>query len=130
MPVAFFGVPNTELLAAAVELLLAAGVLEPVELLEPLELHPTAVSAATLRAAALSVLSRFIWASFLMVVSVGQGWPEATSSGGRLPEVTGGEQLTPLAEFGGGALNPDPPMRQDIGTIGDLQRQGDVLLDE
>jgi hypothetical protein len=67
VPVAFFGVPKEEVPAAAVEVLPAAGVLEPLELLEPLEpleLHPTTVSATTLRAAALSVLIRFIWASF------------------------------------------------------------------
>ena len=73
VPVAFLGVPNDVLPAAAVEVLPAAGVLELLELLEPLELQPTAVSAMTLIAAALSDLSRFIWASFLMVVSVGQG---------------------------------------------------------
>jgi hypothetical protein len=66
VPVAFFGVPNDVLpAAAAAEVLPAAGVLEPLELLlEPLELHPAAASATTLRTATLSDLTRFIWASF------------------------------------------------------------------
>jgi hypothetical protein len=66
VPVAFFGVPNTELLAAAV-VLLDAGALEPVELLvlvELLELHAAAVSASTAAAVTLSNLSGFICASF------------------------------------------------------------------
>jgi hypothetical protein len=134
VPVAFLGVPNTELpAAAAAVVLLAAGVLEPPELLELLELQPAATSPVTASASALSHMGRFIFASFMMVESLGQGswvWLEAASSGGRLPEVTGGEQFTPLAEFGGSALEPDPAMRQDVGTIGDLQRQRDVLLDE
>jgi hypothetical protein len=59
VPVAFFAVPKEEVPAAAVAVVLpAAGVLEL------LELHPTAASATTLRAAALSDLTRFIWASF------------------------------------------------------------------
>jgi hypothetical protein len=110
------GVPNTEPLAAAV-VLLDAGVLEspePPELLELLELQPAATSPVTASATALSHMGRFIFASFVMVESLGQGswvWLEAVWSGGRLPEVTGGEQFTPLAEFGGGALEPDPAMR-------------------
>ena len=76
---AFFGVPNEVLPAAAAVVLPAAGVLEPPELLEPLELHPTAASATTLTAAAPSDLRCFIWASFgdgcfCRSVSVGRGW--------------------------------------------------------
>jgi hypothetical protein len=61
-PVAFLGVPNTELLAAAV-VLPDEGVLE-LELLELLELQPAAVSASTAAAVTLSHLSGFICASF------------------------------------------------------------------
>jgi hypothetical protein len=59
-PVAFLGVPNTELLAAAV-VLPDDGVLE---LLELLELQPAAVSASTAAAATLSHLRRFILCFF------------------------------------------------------------------
>jgi hypothetical protein len=59
-PVAFLGVPNTELLAAAV-VLPDDGVLE---LLELLELHPAAVSASTAAAVTLSHLRRFILCFF------------------------------------------------------------------
>jgi hypothetical protein len=54
------GVPNTELLAAAV-VLPDAGVLE---LLELLELQPAAVSASTAAAVTLSHLRRFILCFF------------------------------------------------------------------
>jgi hypothetical protein len=63
VPVAFLGVPNTELLAAAV-VLLAAGALELLEPLELLELQPAAVSVSTAAAVTLSHLSGFICASF------------------------------------------------------------------
>jgi hypothetical protein len=57
-PVAFLGVPNTEVLAAAV-VLLDAGVLELpelLELLEPLELQAAAVSTSTAAPVTLSHL--------------------------------------------------------------------------
>jgi hypothetical protein len=76
VPVAFFGVPNTELLAAAV-LLPDADVLEPPELLEPLELQPAATRPVTARATALSHMGRLIFASFVVVESLGQGGWEA-----------------------------------------------------
>jgi hypothetical protein len=62
-PVAFLGVPNTELLAAAV-VLPDEGVPELLELLELLELQAAAVSASTAAAVTLSHLSGFICASF------------------------------------------------------------------
>jgi hypothetical protein len=77
VPVAFLGVPNTEPLAAAGVLLLAAGLLE---LLELPELHPAATSPITAITITLSHLGRFICASFLMMESFGQGswvWLEA-----------------------------------------------------
>jgi len=49
--------------------------------------------------------------------------------------VPGGEQQgfleggSQVAQLGGGTLEPDPAVRQDVGAIGDLQRQRDVLLD-
>jgi hypothetical protein len=67
VPVAFFGVPTTELPAAAAVVLLDAGALEPVELaglLELLELQAAAVSVSTAAAVTLSNLSGFICASF------------------------------------------------------------------
>jgi hypothetical protein len=66
VPVAFFGVPNIELLAAVAELVDAGALelLEPLELLELLELQPAAVSASTAAAATLSHLRGFICASF------------------------------------------------------------------
>jgi hypothetical protein len=80
-PVAFFGVPNTELLAAAV-VLLDAGALEPAELaelVELLELQAAAVSASTAAAVTLSHLCDFICASFgdgvYLSVSVSQRRP-------------------------------------------------------
>jgi hypothetical protein len=60
VPVAFLGVPNIELLAAAA-VLLDAGALE---LLEPLELQPAAVRASAAAAITLSHLRGFICASF------------------------------------------------------------------
>jgi hypothetical protein len=63
VPVAFLGVPNTEVLAAAV-VLLEAGALEVPEVLELLELQAAAVSASTAAAMMLSHLSGFICASF------------------------------------------------------------------
>jgi hypothetical protein len=72
VPVAFLGVPNTEPLAAA-GVLLDAEVLEPPELLELLELQPAATSPVTASATALSHMGRFIFASFVMVESLGQG---------------------------------------------------------
>jgi hypothetical protein len=92
-PVAFFGVPNTEP-PAATAVLLDAGALEPVELVELvelLELQAAAVSVSTAAAATLSHLVGFICASFEWCVSVGADEPAAARSGGRLPEVTGGE---------------------------------------
>jgi hypothetical protein len=62
-PVAFLGVPNTEVLAAAV-VLLDAGVLELLEPLEPLELQAAAVSTSTAAPVTLSHLRGFICASF------------------------------------------------------------------
>jgi hypothetical protein len=62
-PAAFLGVPNTELLAAVV-VLPDAGVLELLELLEPLELQPAAVSASTAAAVTLSLLKGFILCFF------------------------------------------------------------------
>jgi hypothetical protein len=63
VPAAFLGVPNTELLAAAV-VLLDAGALEPLEPLELLELQPAAVSASTAAAVTLSLLKGFILCFF------------------------------------------------------------------
>jgi hypothetical protein len=88
VPVAFLGVPNTELpAAAAAVVLLAAGVLEAPELLELLELQPAATSPVTASATALSHMGRFIFASFVMVESsvrvLGFGWkrpPQAAVS--------------------------------------------------
>jgi hypothetical protein len=62
-PVAFLAVPKTELLAAAAVLL---DVAEPelLELLEPLELQPAAVSVSTAAAVTLSHLRGFICSSF------------------------------------------------------------------
>jgi hypothetical protein len=62
-PVAFFGVPNTELPAAAV-VPLDAGALELLELVELLELQAAAVRVSTAAAVTLSNLSGFICASF------------------------------------------------------------------
>jgi hypothetical protein len=59
VPVAFFGVPNTELLAAAV-LVPDVGVLEAPALPEPLELQPAATRPVTARATALSHMGRLI----------------------------------------------------------------------
>jgi hypothetical protein len=73
VPVAFFGVPNTELLAAAV-LLPDADVLEPPGLLEPLELQPAATRPVTARATALSHMGCLIFTSFVMVESFDQAW--------------------------------------------------------
>jgi hypothetical protein len=77
VPVAFLGVPNAEVpAAAAAVVLLDAGVLEPpelLELLELLELQPAATSPVTASASALSHMGRFIFASFVMVESLGQG---------------------------------------------------------
>jgi hypothetical protein len=65
VPVAFLGVPNTEPPAAA-EVLPAAGVLEPAELFEPLELQPAATRPVTASATALSHMGRLICASFVV----------------------------------------------------------------
>ena len=73
VPVAFLGVPNTEPLAVA-GVLLDAEVLEPPELLELLELQPAATSPVTASATALSHMGRFIFASFVMVEFLGQGF--------------------------------------------------------
>jgi hypothetical protein len=76
VPVAFFAVPNTELPepapAAAEEELPDPGVPEPVELPEPLELHPAATRPVTARATALSHMGCLIFASFVMVESLEQ----------------------------------------------------------
>jgi hypothetical protein len=63
VPVAFLGVPNTDVLAAAV-VLPEAGALEVLEVLELLELQAAAVSASTAAAMTQSHLSGFICASF------------------------------------------------------------------
>jgi hypothetical protein len=75
VPVAFLGVPKEEVPAAAAAVVLPdVGVLELLELPEPPELQPAATSPITAIAAALSHLGRFIFASFLMIESVGQGF--------------------------------------------------------
>jgi hypothetical protein len=62
-PVAFLGVPNTELLAVPAVLLDVPDT-ELLVLLELLELQPAAVSASTAAAATLSHLRGFICSSF------------------------------------------------------------------
>jgi hypothetical protein len=54
VPVAFLGVPNTESLAAAVELPAVGLLVPPALLLEPLELQPAATRPVTASATALS----------------------------------------------------------------------------
>ena len=74
------------------------------ELLELLDPQPAARSPAAATAAAVpSHLERVIYYSSWL-------YCEGTvrSCRGRFPEVTGGEQLAPLAELGGGAFQRDP----------------------
>ena len=76
-------------------------------LLELLDPQPAASSPAAATAAAVpSHLERFICIVSSVVVLLGA----VRSCRGRFPEVTGGEQLAPLAEFGGGAFQRDPPV--------------------
>ncbi len=74
------------------------------ELLELLDPQPAARSPAATNAAAVpSHLERVIYLSSWLGC-----WGTVRSRGGRRPEVAGGEQLAPLAEFGGGAIERDP----------------------
>jgi hypothetical protein len=109
LPVAFLGVPNADDPAAVVVVADVALVApdEPPLLLVVLELLDPQAAArspeATTAAAVPSHLERVIdFSSWLCCQGTGR------SCGSRLPEVTGGEQLAPLAELGGGAIERDP----------------------
>jgi hypothetical protein len=99
LPVAFFAVPNTEALEAVLDADVALVLLpdDPlpalVELLELLDPQPAARTAEAATAAAVpSHLECVIYRSSWLCC-----WGTVRSRGGRFPEITGGEQLAPLA---------------------------------
>ncbi len=57
-------------------------------------------------------------------------WRSGGRRDGGLAEVAGSQQVAPAAQVGRRALEHEPAVAEDVGAVGDLEGERDVLLDE